>query len=266
MMRWSHAWVLALLLGDAGAAMAASPCDPHVVEALGRALKLNHFHLPTQPADAEPNNTLVAADCRADPGHPGLTLVAAVHTSDDEAGHWLALGLVDAASHNVRASLHVAAGEDAALRYEPDSLRLDTARYQLAPGVRAFGLDIGSGYTPNCGNGGVGAMRTLYVVDGNTIRPVLSNLYLTEWVYIQEAQSRCNPNGPETEIVETFARSISLGTESHAGYRDLVIRATSSRDDQRKSGRKPLLYTLRYDGHRYPLTKAYEDAYWAWRR
>jgi hypothetical protein len=115
------------------------------------------------------------------------------------------------------------------------------------------------------GDGGFGAVRTLYVVEGARTRPVLSDLFTTQWRYIQEAQSRCNPNGPETEIIENFALSISLGPESHAGYRDLAISATSSRDDRHPTGRKPFRHTLRCDGRIYP-TQACDQAYGAWRR
>lgn len=258
-------WWLGLLLAGTLSAAQAAPCAALQLEALGRHLRLANFHpLHWQADGTADEGVLVAADCRPDPELPALTWVAAVHTSQDADGHWLALARLDA-SGRVLASLHAPAGEDAALHYEPDSLRLDTARYLLAPGVRAVGLDITSGYTPNCGDGGFGAVRTLYVVDGASLRPVLANLFMTSWRTIQAAASRCNPNGPEQDITEHFALSISLGNEHHAGFQDLVIRASSRRDDQHPSGRKPFSHTLRYDGRRYP-TEAFTRAYEAWRR
>jgi hypothetical protein len=144
---------------------------------------------------------------------------------------------------------------------EGDGLRIDTARYVLAPNVRAFALDITSGYSHHCGDGGVGAERTLYVQEGKNIRPILFIPAMSSWSYIEGNFECTTPPDSYVEIIENVNLAIELGTGKTNGYRNLVVTAVSSRSDGKHTGRKTFSYTLRYDGQQYPteeMSKALE--------
>jgi hypothetical protein len=128
----------------------------------------------------------------------------------------------------------------------------------LAEGVRAFGLDVTSGYMANCGDGGWGAVRTLYVQDGANIRPVLEDFIMSHWRFVQGGNPRCMSDeyakkAPPT-VIENQALSISVLKNKTNGYADLMVTAISSWDNGDKSKKIVSHTTLRYDGKKYPNT------------
>jgi hypothetical protein len=150
-------FLLAAPMSAALAADAALDCPPPVLAALGRELKVAHFAVGQDNFGKDPAGVLVAATCKRMPDDPRLTLAAATQVNGG-------------------------------------SLRFDTAPYELAPGVRAFGLDIFS-EDPSCGEGGTGPVRTLYVRAGRTLRPVLEGLAVDQWWYLRGNQPRCSGPG-----------------------------------------------------------------------
>ena len=129
------------------------------------------------------------------------------------------------------------------------SLRIDTARYDLAPGVRAFGVDVASQASgPKCAEGGAGPLRTLFVRDGASLRPVLASLVLSSWRLVS------GPACPGAErkdgaVVEDTATTISVAPHATHGFADLVLASTV---DGRPAPRRRLV--LHDDGARYIAT------------
>ena len=146
--------------------------------------------------------------------------------------------------------------EDAAIRIGQGSLRIDTARYDLAPGVRAFGIDVTSQASgPRCAEGGFGPLRTLFVQAGRSLRPVLASVELSSWRLVSGAACV----GPEPEdkqdvVVENAATTISVGTQATHGLADLVLASTI--DGRAARGRRLVLH---YDGASYV---AKDDRIW----
>ena len=240
-------------------------CGPAVLGPLGRALKVAHF-TPNPAADgSDPAGVIVATSCKRVPDDPKLTLAAVAwdaHAQDSKA---LAVAVVDESAASVVALLKDEIGEDSVTQVNNGSLGLDTAPYTLAPGVRAFGLDVFHS-DGSCGDGGSGPSRTLYVRDGKTLRAVLTDLTMSEYRYVRGNQPRCvsDPKEAETAILEDFNLTIALGQPGKDGWRDLALTATSKRSDH-KPGRKPLHVTVPYDGQAYPLD-AFNKAWQHWRQ
>ena len=240
-------------------------CAAPVLATLARELKVAHFVPGPNDNGTDPAGVVVASSCKRMPADPRLTLAAVAwdaHEADNKA---LAIAIVDESAGTIAALLKDDINEDAATQVDSGSLRLDTAPYELAPGVRAFGLDIAS-EDRSCGEGGMGPSRTLYVREGRTLRPVLEGLTINQWWWLRGNQPRCDgdPKDAAAAILEDYVVTIGLGAPGKNGWRDLVLTATSKRSDH-KPARKPLHVRVPYDGHVYDL-KAFTKAYDAWRQ
>jgi len=146
------------------------------------------------------------------------------------------------------------------------SLWLDTAAYDLQPGVRAFGLDLTSGLARGCAGVGSGARRSLFVSQGRFIRPVLQDLPMSEWALIQRGKSACTDSGaPDLTITENFTATLGLAPTSTRGYRDLVVTGTASRDDGHLEERPPFRAVLKWDGRVYSIDEQ-QKAWTDWRQ
>ena len=258
--------VPALLLIQAVPARAADdrpPCSGPQLAILGRAVKTAHFVPGPRARDGVADGVVIASTCKRLPEDPRLTLVAAAWDAGKADSKALVLALVDEGAAKVVASYRDDIIEDAAVHLEDYSLRLDTAAYDLAPGVRAVGLDIVS-EDRSCGEAGYGPQRTLYVRDGTTLRPVLSDLYVQQWAYLRGNQPRCSGPGEEAPLLEDYDVTIGLGAAGPGGWRDLALTAVSKRSDH-LAGRKPLHVRVPYDGKIYPLD-AFDKAFEQWRK
>lgn len=253
-----------LSIGQAHAT-ASEACSPGVLAVLGRALKVAHFVPEPNDDGSDAAGVIVATACKRAPDDPKLVLAAVAWDAHAEDSKALAVAVVDDAAGTVVALLKDEIGEDAATQVNDGSLRLDTAAYMLAPGVRAFGLDVFHS-NGSCGEGGSGASRTLYVRDGKTLRPVLTDLTMSEYWYVRGNQPRCVADQKEadTAILEDFTLSIGLGEPGKNGWRDLALTGTSKRSDH-KPGRRPLHVAVPYDGQSYPLD-AFNKAWQRWRQ
>ena len=236
-------------------AQAEQICNASTIQIVGKFFKVDAFKIA--PNGDYPNDAAViaAAACKASPVNKQLTIVAVAYESDKEYIKKLVIALVDNLRGKVISGYQGEIGEDATMKVESGSLWIDTAAYNLAKGVRAFGLDITSGYIANCGDGGFGAMRTLYVQDRNEIRPILDELMMSHWTFVKGGNIRCMSdeyakNNPET-VIENVSVSIKLGNGSTNGYRDLLITEVTDLDNDEISGKKPVQYLWKFDGKKY---------------
>ena len=256
---------LSSVLAQVPAAHAAESqeCGPAVLATLGRELRVAHFSPGPDDDGKDPAGVVLVSSCKRMPNDPKLTLAAVgwdVHKPETKA---LAVAIVDEAAASVVALHQDEIDEDATTRVVRDTLRLDTAPYDLAPGVRAFGVDFVND-NPGCGDGGIGPSRTLYVREGKTLRPVLQDLYVSTWMYLRGNQPRCVSDQREADnaILEDDALTIALGAPGKGGWRDLQLTVTARRSDH-KPTRKPLHVRVPYDGNTYDLT-AFNKAEAAW--
>jgi hypothetical protein len=195
-----------------------------------------------------------------------MTIAAIAYESDVDYIKKFVVALVDERRRKVLSSLQSEIGEDSAMSVRSGSLWIDTAPYRLTDRVRAFGVDVTSGYVPNCGDGGSGADRTLYVQEGKVLRAILT-LTMSYWRFVKGGNPRCMPIAqelPET-VIENVGLMIGLDRTQTNGYRDLVVTASSSRDDGKPTGKGVFRHKLQYDGRQYP-TQQMLDQFYKWNR
>lgn len=229
-------------------------CTPSLIASISNYLKLPAL-VSTSDSGGAVESVLVAAACKVDPANRGQTLVAVAYDAGEDHEKNLVVALVDGTRNKVVADYQGRIDEDAVTQVESGSLWIDTAPYLLAPGVRAFGLDVTSGYTPNCGDGGTGAERSLFVQSGKQIRPVLEGLTMSSWQFVQRGRDRCNGQvATDTpSIIQHTTLTLRMGVRSHNGYRDLDVAVMSGRDGGKPLSKSLVHYTLHYDGSKYPV-------------
>ncbi|WP_293935756.1 hypothetical protein [Iodobacter sp.] len=238
-------------------------CHATIIDLIGHTLKLKNFR-----QNLNGNGVIISSVCKALPKEKNTIVAAIAYTSEENSKiegiskKELFLSLIDTRSNKILSSYRSFIIEDASMRLEENSLRIDTAAYYLAGGVRAFGLDISGDYMPNCGDGSIGARRTLYIREEEKIRPVLEDFFMSTSWFIKG--SNCQQNENE-RVVEHFQRSISVGKNVNHGFNDLLITIKSEIDDGSQSKRKPFYFTLNYDGKTYS-TKLFEESYLKWQR
>lgn len=224
-------------------------CPTSTLLAVGRFLGLKDFEVPRPP---DYLGQLKAAACKKKPGPSGTAIAAVAYNAGQDDAKALVISLLRESDGKVLAHYRGDIGEDAAMRVDSGSLWVDTAPYALSAGVRAFGIDITSGYIPNCGDGGSGAERTLYVQDGKELRPIFS-LTMSYWRFLRGGNPSCRANDQELEttVIANTGLTISLADTSTNGYRDLIVTAVTSTDGELQVHKKPFRFTVRYDGRKY---------------
>ncbi len=273
----AQAACIAALTAAASAALAATDheqavgaqveqlCDARSLATVGRFVQAANFVEPKLGQAPDAGAVVAASACRAAPAYHGR-LVAAAYRSGHQDDLLLVIAVIDSATGQVGPSFKGNLDSDPNVKIVSGSLWLDTAAYDLAPGVRAFGLDVTSGQPRGCAGVGSGARRSLFVSQGRFIRPVLQDLPMSEWALIQRGKSACtDSSAPELTITENFSTTLGLAPTSTRGYRDLVVTGSASRDDGHLEERPVLRSVLKWDGRVYSIDEQ-QRAWTAWRQ
>lgn len=240
----------------------AGRCSDATVKLVGKRFHLDNFVYP-EWGESENGGLIVAGVCKSWPIDNMRMIAAFAYNEGVEYEKLLVVAVINTRTNQIISSYKSSIQEDASLTVGENSLRIDTARYDLAPGVRAFGIDLTNSYHQGCGDGGLDTVRTLYVPDRKTLRPVLRLYAISFWRYVQQGNGPCAPLVPENvaEIIENLGLTLEMSKSVTNGYRDIVIRASSSRDDDKPTGKGRFSYVLQYDGSQYPtdqMWKAFE--------
>jgi hypothetical protein len=135
-------------------------------------------------------------------------------------------------------------------------IKVDTARYMLAPDMRAFGLRV-LHQGPSRANPYSDETLTLYVPQGPKLAKVLDGLEMTQ--ESGEWDTNCAGN------FKTVRGSLSIARTTTDGLADLVLRQTNSESVSAFQGEecvtreRPAKFTsrtLRFDGKSYRVPKA----------
>lgn len=193
--------------------------------------------------------------CKVWPADPGLTLMAVPRIEADPAspdetrGDVEILVLDSATGRPLARRVETAMAFADAIRFE--GVTLDTARYDLRPGLRAFGLRTEQSGSSRVNPYGERALW-LYTFEGGRIARVLDGLI------VQRIQGENDGNCAGTS--QTVRRAVSLGAEGPEGYRDLMVDQTATDETSRKVGRDcrstetpgaRARHVLRFGGRRY---------------
>lgn len=240
---------------------AATACDAQSVAAVAAGAA-------SGAAGAVPVDHAVAQTCKPWPYDPAIRLAAIAFASDatTEAGERnleLRVAMLDARTAQVVALYTQDMGEDAGFELAADSLRLDTARYDLAQGVRAVGVVVHSfARGPSCPDFDSNDALTLLVREQRRLRPVLQR-DLTVWRRVKGEPCNWGATGV---VTERGTLTLSMDAPVHAGYADIAVTAnlvTSSTvedaDDIERTHRQRQV--LRYDGTRYAPVSRSDDSW-----
>lgn len=136
-------------------------------------------------------------------------------------------------------------------------ITLDTARYQLAPGRRAFGLRAWQANHSNY-NPGRFELFWLYLQEGRELHPLLAGMEVDSSAI--EMMMDCSGDGTEVQ------RTLQVQKTSSKGLADLAVvtRTTELKlagESCEEIRAKPVIRRdlLRYDGRAYPLPKSLRE-------
>lgn len=254
-------------------------CDVSTILLVAEKLSLNEVSKTKE--DGYPYNLkgVVSVACKQYPENKdNLIVTIATETKDNEVKD-LTVAIVNTKKNTILASYKDKLEEDATLRVESGTLRIDTANYRLNEKTRAFGVDVTSGYMPNCGDGGSGSVRTLYIQEGYKIRPILNSLTMSTWMFIQQGQTRCNnADEPVVSIIEEHTVSLSMADTTSNGFRDIIVNMKGSILSEEEKAivnidksilpknkeLKSYNYKSSYDGKTYSRDQI-ESEFWQWR-
>lgn len=262
--RRSRVGACALLLAAAAVSAAASAgdvCPLQTVYALTQASLL----------PAGDDVPLVAQACRVWSHDPALALAAVAYplpaaANGDGRTLRLLVAVLDAHDAAVLAVHEAELAEDAAFALSGDGLKLDTAGYELAPGVRAFGVRVRSAAPgPSCPDRRANDELTLYVRQGSALRPVFAS-HMDFWSRVEGEP--CSWAQGQRLVTEEAAFTVGVGPGSHHGYADLRVTAdvarieTAAGSDQDRTVRRRASRVLRYDGARYDADALEHGFFW----
>ncbi|MCK9685462.1 hypothetical protein [Scleromatobacter humisilvae] len=215
----------------------AQGCTAAVYEVIGE-----HLHV----AGLASGELVDDAACKRDPVQPHVTLVALAWNDGRESEYLkgYVVAEVDEDAGKVLALMTGTAVADASTPLVGGDLAIDTAPYVLAPGVRAFGVDM-SERVSHAADGGTDLRRTLYVREGRRLRPVLKGQSMSGHWIIDLGQ------GLETRVHESFQVSLAIGPHVSHGRHDLLMTTRFERSDGKPSTRETEHITDVYDGKSY---------------
>lgn len=231
-------------------------CSQSILHLVGEHFGLNDFSYPKEGmyASTENGGVITAGVCQEWPKDISKTISIFAYDDTDTQENdekQLIVALVDNIQGTVIATYKGVIQQDAAMTVGENSFWIDTARYDVAPGVRAFGLDVTTSYSQGCVDGGLGPVLTLFIQEGKEIKPILENFYRSTWSFVTGGPSCATQ---EEIITENITYFIGISKTTTNGYADLLINAVSSLSNGVKSKRKPFQYKLRYDGEKYPTS------------
>ena len=184
------------------------------------------------------------AICKAWPGDPAKSIVALVWpqdgTTDEEGSYDLDVLIVKTKSGELLQ--HVTQkGAIASDAMHFDGIWLDTANYELAHGVRAFG--VRTRHSHMGGTSSSDETLSLYVPRGNELKPVLLDLNMN---------SSVGDRGGECNEARATVRTLAIGSASSHGYAHLVV-AENNTNQEIKTLKDGCEETVSQSSHRYVL-------------
>ena len=229
-------------------------CREDVISAIASKLHDPQLQLSDPDESSSDEPYLTAATCKTAPANRLLTIAAIAYDPKSEYEQKLVIAVVDKSSKTVVAIYQGKIAEEGGDRLASDSLEIKP--YQLTKRGLTFALDTGfiKAYHSST-DGGYGDMRTLYVQDGEQIRPISDELLLSEWQYVKGYPWLDSP----ALIIESLDVSLRVAPSVSNGFHDLVVTGVATfRDDNKiqqtpalRNKRKRISQLIKYDGRRY---------------
>jgi hypothetical protein len=258
-------WLVPLLLALPLSALAGdSPqvCDLSVYETLSQELHIGPLSTDSNTAPGY----IVASTCKRWPYKPHLLITVVAYDEQKESEKQVVIALIDTRTNQLISHLKNRFDEDPSAGIGRNSFSIDTAQYQLAKDVRAFGVrfrNVARG--ANCPGRDWGDELTLYAFAGNSISSVFSLPLEVTQVHQGCLSMQIDGVAFEAEHAEI---SIGLGRQSKNGLANLVaqsrisVEAAEAADSKLKNHESRLeAHTFQFDGQRYRPSK--NPPWWA---
>jgi hypothetical protein len=227
-------------------------CSKSIIKAVGKHFDISNFSYfqDGKHTSGSSAGVINSGACKPWPNDNAITIATFAYNDknievgqSDLEGKSLVIAMIDSTKNKILASYK---GKQSGFGVAQDGLQLDTARYNLASGVRAFGINETEQYNPNCGDGSLGPSLSLFVRSGSTIKPVLNNFYS----YYTRTKGRC-VMGKDEEVIEETERSISIGKAITNGYANLLITEFTTTWEGKEPKKKSSQVELHFDGEKY---------------
>jgi len=210
---------------------------------------------------AYPNNEFF--DCKIDPVDTNKTIVALAHSQENNASLYnLDVLLVEINNGKIVQHLfQEGAFESDAVAFS--GITIDTARYKLAPELRAFGIRANFE-----SNSRMYALYTktisLYVSQDQKLKQVLANLIMYDYANsFSNGDDECSP----TIIYDTKSetkRTLAIAKTTSHGYADLLLQEKTTNNESKMVKNKCVVattkttkkYTLHFNGDVYVVPDA----------
>lgn len=265
MARYSYIFLFILTMLNSSVIRAGEQnCGEAALSVVGKHLKLKDFYLYDYKTG---KGLIVSAACKLTPQNKNIELVAIAYSSEDSSAlgkdakvdpdflpeKSLIVAMVDSATKQVISSYQSIIVEDAAVTVGGDSLLLDTAPYQLAPNVRAFGLRFNNASIgPSCAQGWQSDELQLFVRAGANLKPIFA-------IPMENAEllkGDClNDMGGEKTILEEAKLTVKVQKTVTNGYVDLMLNAAITTDgtdlNAKKIKSRVEQQLLKFDGKKY---------------
>ncbi|MDR7192485.1 hypothetical protein [Luteimonas terrae] len=213
---------------------------------------------------------LVAEACKVWPYDDSLALAAVAYplpaSDENERVLRLVIAVLGAQEANILAVHETDLAEDAVFALAENGLLLDTARYDLATGVRAFGVMLRSSAPgPSCPDGRFNDELTLYVREGRALRPVFTS-HMDFWARVEGEP--CSWSQGKRLVTEEAAFTIGVEQSAHNGFADLRVTADVARiesaatSEDETTVRRRASRVVRYDGSRYDVDALENGFFW----
>lgn len=250
--------VLNCNFSQALARTAKDTCSASIFEAVKRDLKLEKLSIK------EDASNVVSSACKAWPYKDDLLLAAFAYDEGVKYEKKRVVAVIDKKKMHIVSSHANDISEDAVTEVGNNSFKVDTAKYQLAEDIRAFGVVFNnSARGPSCGEAYWGKELTLYTINAGKLRPMLViDLWRQQWL----AGCPASVRNDMPSFWEDAALSLSMAQSSTNGLRDIVATAkiaVNSGEGMAKEfkNRKNRIEKrlMRFDGKTYKSTK---EAWW----
>ena len=142
---------------------------------------------------------------------------------------------------------------------------IDTARYWLAPGVRAFGVTVPrSGFSHLYSENNFQTLR-LYTAVGKNIVQVMDEIVIDDHARTIDYNEAC-----DGETNTNWRRVLSIGSKKNQGYADIIVNESKNTKEVRlvkgkckeSDKKKKHQYILHFDGKAYSIPAELSSSQW----
>ncbi len=263
MMRYYFIFLLiASLLNSPVIYAAEQTCDESTLGMVAKHLKLKDFYLYAYKTE---KGLIVSAACKVAPQDKNIELVAIAYDTEENMTKSakadpdampernVIVAMIDLTTKRIVSQYQSIITEDAAVQVGDSSFVLDTAAYQLAPNVRAFGLRFqNAARGPSCAQGWQSDELQLFVREGAKLKPI----FAMPMENAELLKGDClNDMGGEKTILQEARLTIKVQKTVTNGYADLMINAaitTDGTDSKAKKIKSRVEQKLmQFDGKKY---------------